>query len=29
MKSLFRCPICDGPLDRDERVYRCTGRTQL
>ena len=24
MKSLFRCPICDGPLDRDERVYRCT-----
>ena len=24
MKSLFRCPICGGPLDRDERVYRCT-----
>ena len=21
--SLFRCPICGGPLAREERVYRC------
>ena len=29
MKSLFRCPVCGGPLDREERVYRCADRTQL
>lgn len=23
MKSLFRCPVCGGPLDREERVLRC------
>ena len=21
--SLFRCPICGGPLTQEERVYRC------
>ena len=26
MKSLFRCPVCGGPLDREERVYRCADR---
>ena len=23
MTSLFRCPICGGPLTREERAYRC------
>ena len=23
MKSLFRCPLCAGPLDRGERAYVC------
>ena len=26
MKSLFRCPVCGCPLDREERVYRCADR---
>ena len=26
MKSLFRCPVCGGPVDREERVYRCADR---
>lgn len=26
MKSLFRCPVCGGPLDREEQVYRCADR---
>ena len=21
--SLFRCPVCGGPLVREERAYRC------
>ena len=25
MTSLFRCPVCGAPLDRDERVCRCPG----
>lgn len=23
MKSMFRCPLCGAPLDRNERVYTC------
>lgn len=26
MTSLFRCPLCGAPLDRQERVYRCPAR---
>ena len=21
--SLFRCPVCGGPLEREDRAYRC------
>ena len=24
MTSLFRCPVCGGPLLREERALRCT-----
>ena len=24
--SLFRCPICQAPLLREDRVYRCENR---
>ena len=23
MTSLFRCPVCGGPLLREERAFRC------
>ena len=26
MNSLFRCPLCKAPLDRQEQVYRCPAR---
>lgn len=26
MRSLFRCPVCGAPLEREERVYRCENR---
>ena len=26
MTSLFRCPVCGAPLDREERVCRCPNR---
>ena len=25
MTSLFCCPVCGAPLEREERVYRCPG----
>ena len=24
MRSLFRCPVCGGPLEREDRVLRCS-----
>lgn len=26
MRSLFRCPLCGGTLEREEHVYRCPNR---